>query len=137
MKRLLIGAMLLAGCAAQPPPAAPPDPPAPPPKPVIIIPDDPMAGLSPAVRAAIQSHQTPTIRDGIATIYPYAPNREWTVYCAPLHVTDVKLGPDEVIGEDAVLLGDATRWKAQVLPPDTVRVQPLGTSLDPNMATDL
>jgi len=104
---------------------------------VIIIPDDPMAGLSPAVRAAIQSHQTPVIKDGIAVIYPYAPNQQWTVYCAPLHPTDIKVGPDEALNEDSAMIGDKTRWEAQVLPPNTIRVQPLGTSADPAMSTDL
>lgn len=137
MKRLLIVTALLAGCAAQPPAAPPPDPPPPPPKPTIVIPDDPMAGLPQEVRAAIESHQTPTLHDGIATIYPYAPNQQWSIYCQPLHVTEIRLGSDEEVNADGVIIGDKDRWKVQVLPPNVIRVQPLATSADPAMSTDI
>src|SRR5262252_6810874 len=35
-------------------------------------------GLPPDVRAAIQSNQTPTLQNGITTIFPYSPNIQWT-----------------------------------------------------------
>jgi len=96
MKRYVPLALVFAvGCAAQPPSPPPIVEVAPPPKKEIIIPPDPMANLPPDVQAAIQNHQTPTLHDGIATIYPYSPNQSWTVYCAPLSATEIRLNPDE------------------------------------------
>ncbi len=134
---LLATAIVLAGCASQPPPApvvivkhdlAPP--------PRIVIPADPMADLSPDVQTAIESHQTPTLHDGIATIYPYSPNTQWTVYCAPLSATEIRLNPDETTDKDSVVLGDSLRWALKVSR-QAVMVEPLGTTADPHMQSNL
>ena len=72
--RLIIAtaiALYLNGCSAQPPP--PVIKVTSPPKPRVYVPPDPYAGLPPDVRAAIQSNQTPTLQNGITTIFPYSP----------------------------------------------------------------
>ena len=136
-RQLLAAALVLAGCASQAPPApvvvikhdlAPP--------PKVLIPPDPMVNLSPEVQAAIQGHQTPTLHDGIATIYPYSPNRSWAIYCAPLSATEIRLNPDEVTDKDSVVLGDSLRWAIKVSR-QAVMVEPLGTTADPQMQTNL
>jgi type IV secretion system protein TrbG len=134
---LLATVIILAGCASQPPP-----PPQivkviePAPKPVIVIPPDPLANLSPDIQAAIKSHQTPTLKDGITTIYPYSPNTQWTVYCTPLSATEIRLNPDEHTDKDSVVLGDSLRWAIKVSR-QAVMVEPLGTTADPHMVSNL
>ena len=135
-RQLLAATLVLWGCATQPRPPVPIVEVAPPPKKEIIIPPDPMANLSPDVQAAIQNHQTPTLHDGIATIYPYSPNQSWTVYCAPLSATEIRLNPDETTDKDGVVLGDSLRWQIRVSR-QAVMVEPLGTSADPRMQTNL
>ena len=132
---LLAAAIVLAGCAATPPPTAPVIVQAPPKK-EIAVPPDPMVDLPPDVQAAIRDHQTPTLHDGIATIYPYSPNHSWTVYCAPLRATEIRLNPDETTDKDSVVLGDSLRWAIKVSR-QAVMVEPLGTTADPNMVTNL
>ncbi len=136
-RQLLAAAIVLAGCASQPPPApviivkhdlAPP--------PRIVVPPDPTANLSPDVQAAIKEHQTPTLQDGIATIIPYSPNQSWTVYCAPLSATEIRLNPDETTDKDSVILGDSLRWAIKVSR-QAVMVEPLGSMADPHMVTNL
>jgi type IV secretory pathway VirB9-like protein len=136
-RQLLAATLILAGCASQPPPTpmvivkhdlAPP--------PAVVVPRDPMANLSPDVQAAIRNHQTPTLHDGIATIYPYSPNKSWTVYCAPLTATEIRLNPDESTDKDGVVLGDSVRWSIKVSR-QAVMVEPLGTTDDPNMVSNL
>jgi type IV secretory pathway VirB9-like protein len=128
-------AVLLASCASQPP-APPPivKVVAPPPK--VIIPPDPMADLSPDVRQAIETHQTPTLHDGITVLFPYDPNQQWTVYCQPLRATEIRLSPDESTDKDSVVLGDSVRWAIKI-GRQAVMVEPLGTASDPNMTTNL
>jgi len=137
MRRYLFAAIVLAGCASQPQPApvvvikhdlAPPS--------RIVVPQDPMADLSPDIQAAIRDHQTPTLHDGIATIYAYSPNKSWNVYCAPLSATEIRLNPDETTNKDSVVLGDSLRWSIKVSR-QAVMVEPLGTSADPHMQTNL
>jgi type IV secretory pathway VirB9-like protein len=136
MKHYIPLALIFAvGCASQPPPM-PIVQVAPPPKKEIVIPPDPMAGLAPDVQAAIENHQTPTLHDGIATIYPYSPNQSWTVYCAPLSATEIRLNPDEVADKDSVVLGDSLRWTIKVSR-QAIMVEPLGTTADPHMQTNL
>jgi type IV secretion system protein TrbG len=134
---LLAAAIVLAACASQPPPPVqiitkvePPK------KPVIVVPPDPMDGLSPDVRAAIQNHQAPTLPDGIATLFPYTPNQQWTIYCSPLSATEIRLNPDESTDKDSVVLGDSVRWAIKI-GTQAVMVEPLGTSADPHMTTNL
>jgi type IV secretory pathway VirB9-like protein len=135
-RHFLAAAVLLAGCASQPPAPvvivkhdlAPP--------PQIVIPPDPMAALPPDVQAAIKNHQTPTLHDGIATIFAYSPNQSWTVYCAPLSATEIRLNPDETTDKDSVVLGDSLRWTIKVSR-QAVMVEPLGTTADPHMQTNL
>jgi type IV secretory pathway VirB9-like protein len=133
---LLATVIILAGCAAQPPPPQIVKVIEPAPKPAIIIPPDPMAYLSPDIQAAIKGHQTPTLQDGIATIYPYSPNTQWTIYCAPLSATEIRLNPDEHTDKDSVVLGDSLRWAIKVSR-QAVMVEPLGTTADPHMLTNL
>jgi type IV secretion system protein TrbG len=134
-RQLLAAAIVLSGCATQPPPV-PIVQVAPPPKQQIVIPPNPMADLTPAVQAAIRDHQTPTLHDGIATIYAYSPNQSWNLYCAPLRATEIRLNPDETTDKDSVILGDSLRWAIKVSR-QAVMVEALGTSADPNMVTNL
>jgi type IV secretory pathway VirB9-like protein len=132
----LLPAVLLAGCASQPPPPPPIITVAPPPRKQIVIPPDPLASLMPDVQTAIKSNQTPTLREGIATIYPYSPNQSWMVYCTPLSATEIRLNPDETTDKDSVVLGDSLRWAIKVSR-QAVMVEPLGTTADPHMVTNL
>jgi type IV secretory pathway VirB9-like protein len=128
-------ALYLNGCSAQPPP-----PPVikvtPPPKPQVYVPPDPYAGLPPDERAAIQSNQTPTLQNGITTIFPYSPNMQWTVDCAPLRATELRLSPTEYTDKDSAVLGDSVRWAVRI-GLHSVMVEPLGTPADPHMTTNL
>jgi type IV secretory pathway VirB9-like protein len=130
---LLALALALVGCASQPPPA-PPIVYTPPPK--IVIPPDPYADLSPDVVTAIKNKQTPTLHDGIAVLFPYSANQQWTLYCQPLRATEIRLNPDEWTDKDSVVLGDAVRWAIKV-GEQAVMVEPLGTAADPNMTSNL
>jgi type IV secretory pathway VirB9-like protein len=127
--------LYLNGCATKAPP-----PPvikvAPPLNKEVYIPPDPYAGLPSDVRAAIESNQTPTLRDGITTIFPYSPDAVWTIACAPLRATELRLGPGEYTDKDSVVLGDSVRWAVRV-GLHSVIVEPLGTSDDPKMTTNL
>ena len=134
-RQVLVAAIMLASCASQPPPM-PIVQVAPPPKKEIIIPPDPMANLPPDVQAAIQNHQTPTLHDGIATIYAYSPNQQWKIFCAPLQPTEIRLNPDETTDKDSVVIGDSLRWTIKVSR-QAVMVEPLGTTADPNMMTTM
>lgn len=126
---------LLASCATPPPPEIiVKHDLAPPPKPV--IPDDPLAGLSPQVRAAIASGSTQTLHNGIQTIWPYDPNTEYTLYLAPLRATEIRLGPGEYTDKDWVVMGDVTRWTYRVTEA-SVMVEPLGTPQDVAMQTNM
>jgi hypothetical protein len=131
----LAAVMVLAGCAAAPPPqivkVIEPAP-----KPAIVIPPDPLADLTPEVRQAIEAHQTPTLKSGITTLYAYDPNVEWTIYCQPLRATEIRLNPDEYTDKDSVVLGDSVRWAIKI-GPQAVMVEPLGTTADPNMVSNL
>jgi type IV secretory pathway VirB9-like protein len=133
---ILAAAIVLAGCASQPPPPQIVKVIEPAPKPAIVIPPDPMADLSPDIQAAIKGHQTPTLQDGIATIYPYSPNTEWTIYCTALSATEIRLNPDEHTDKDSVVLGDSLRWAIKVSK-QAVMVEPLGTTADPHMVSNL
>jgi len=137
MRCYLFAAIVLAGFASQPQPVpvvvikhdlAPPS--------RIVVPPDPMTDLSPDIQAAIRDHQTPTLHDGIATLYAYSPNQSWTVYCAPLSATEIRLNPDETTDKDGVVLGDSLRWQIRVSR-QAIMVEPLGTSADPRMQTNL
>jgi len=127
--------LYLNGCATKAPP-----PPvikiAPPPTKEIYIPPDPYAGLPPDVRAAIESNQKPTLRNGITTIFPYSPDTAWIIDCAPLRATELRLGPGEYTDKDSVVLGDSVRWAVRA-GLHSVIVEPLGTSAEPKMTTNL
>jgi type IV secretory pathway VirB9-like protein len=88
------------------------------------------------VVTAIKNNQTPTLQDGIAVLFPYSANQQWTLYCQPLRATEIRLNPDEWTDKDSVVLGDATRWAIKV-GDQAVMVEPLGTSADPNMTSNL
>jgi len=138
MRRYLLAtALAVTGCASQPPPApmvivkhdlAPPA--------RVAVPPDPYEGLSANVQAAIRNHQTPTLHDGIATIYAYSPNAQWKIFCAPLQPTEIRLNPDETTDKDSVVIGDSLRWTIKVSR-QAVMVEPLGTTADPNMMTTI
>ena len=135
MRYCVLAAVLLAGCAAQPPPPAPrPMVKAEPPK--IVIPPDPLDGLAPNVRAAIEGNTTPVLHHGITTFYAYSPDVQYTVYCQPLRATELRLSPDEYVDKDSVILGDSVRWGVRV-GVHTVMVEPLATPADPNMTSNL
>jgi type IV secretory pathway VirB9-like protein len=88
------------------------------------------------VVAAIKNNQTPTLHDGIAVLYPYSANQQWTLYCQPLRATEIRLNPDEWTDKDSVVLGDSVRWTIKV-GEQAVMVEPLGTTADPNMTSNL
>lgn len=130
-----LGATLgLNGCAAKAPP--PPVITIAPQKKEISVPPDPYAGLPPDVSAAIRDDQTPTLENGITTLFPYSPDLEWTVYCRPLRATEIRLKADEFTDKDDVILGDSVRWGIRV-GATAVMVEPLATAADPNMTTNL
>ena len=141
-------AFMFSGCAQQPPPApvivqAPPKPVPPP------IPADPYASLPPDVAAAIRNNETPTFHHGITWVQPYSPDLQYPLLCQPLHVTQIRLAPDETTDKNNVKVGDKNRW-GTIIGKHTVLVFPLGTNLsitvpgaqqtvpaDPNMMTNL
>jgi type IV secretory pathway VirB9-like protein len=133
---LLAAAIILTGCASQPPPPVQIVKVVEPPKKQIVVSPDPLAGLTPDVRQAIDSHRTPTLHDGIAILFPYSPNQEWTIYCTPLRATEIRLNPDEYTDRDNVVLGDSVRWAIKI-GAQAVMVEPLGTPADPHMTTNL
>lgn len=135
-RHLLAATIMLASCASQPPPPQIIKVVEPALKPAIVVPPDPMADLSPDIQAAIKGHQTPTLKDGIAIIYPYSPNTQWQIYCAPLSATEIRLNTDEHTDKDSVVLGDSLRWAIKVSR-QAVMVEPLGTTADPHMVTNL
>ena len=108
---LTAGVFILAGCATQPRVSPPPLVPValinPPPKPV-PIPSDPLDQLSPAVRVAYLRGDRGPIRDGFTWQFAYNPHATETIYCSPLHVSEIVLGSDEHIVSSAV--GDSDRW---------------------------
>jgi type IV secretion system protein VirB9 len=108
---ILVALVLLTGCATQPAPTPSLVPAAlinAPPKPV-HIPPDPLDTLSPAVRRAYLMGATTHIRDGFTIIFPYSDHAEPTIYCSPLHVTEIILGQGERITNSAI--GDSDRWE--------------------------
>jgi type IV secretory pathway VirB9-like protein len=139
--------LALAGCAAQPPPpvvvqAAPT--PAPPP-----IPPDPYAALSSDVAYAIKHNETTTLRHGITLVQPYSADLQYPLNCQPLHVTQIRLRPDETTDKDDVKVGDKDRWGV-IVGDHTVLIFPLGSDVpitvpdaqqtiprDPDMITNL
>src|SRR6516162_10159430 len=108
---ILAALVLLTGCATKQA-ATPPLVPAalinPPPKPV-HIPPDPLDALSPTVRRAYLTGATTRIRNGFTVIFPYSDHAEPTIYCSPLHVTEIILGQGERVTNSAI--GDSDRWQ--------------------------
>jgi type IV secretory pathway VirB9-like protein len=139
-------ALWLGACASQPPPPIVVAAPTPAPTP---IPKDPYADLSPDVADAIKHNQTPTFQHGITLVYPYSPDLQYPVNCQPLHVTEIRLRPDEWTSKENVKVGDKDRW-GTIVGDHTVLLFPTGTSTsitvagaqiripgDPNMVTNL
>jgi type IV secretory pathway VirB9-like protein len=151
VNRLILCAAIVllsvSGCATQAPPPAPVVvQPAPPPP---LIPPDPYAGLSSDVAYAIKHNETPTLRHGITTVWPYNPDWAYPLNCQPLHVTQIRLRPDETTTKDDVKIGDRDRW-GTIVGNHTVLVFPLGSDVpisvpgaqqtiprDPGMITNL
>jgi type IV secretory pathway VirB9-like protein len=102
----------------------------------LYIPPDPYRGLSPDVRTAIESNETSTLRNGITTVFAYSPDLQWTIYCRPLRVTEIRLNQDEFTDKDDVVVGDSVRWGIRI-GAQAVMVEPLGTAADPSMTTNL
>jgi type IV secretion system protein VirB9 len=125
--------LCVAGCATQQPP---PPPVIQAPKPQVYVPPDPYAGLPSDVIDAIKHNETPTLQNGITTTWPYSPDEQWEVDCAPLRATELHLSPTEVTDKDSVVLGDSVRWAVRI-GMHSVMVEPLGTPADPQMATNL
>jgi Conjugal transfer protein len=138
--------IVMFGCATKPPPVIIQQPP--PPKKQIVIPDDPMVGLRPDVQTAIKSGNYQTLVDNLTVLYPYSPDVQWTVDCAPMHAIEIRLAPDEVTDENSVILGDPRRWSVKVSR-QAVLVEPAGdfgyvdptskqkVPADPNMISTL
>jgi type IV secretion system protein TrbG len=136
----LLAAALVAGCAVQPStPAPPPQIPASlttAPTKHIEVPPDPLNGLAPDVRQAIEGNQRPTLHHGITTVFAYSPDSQWTVYCQPLRVTEIQIGPDEHAMKNGVDIGDSARWGVEI-GDQTVMVKPLADASNKNMTTNL
>lgn len=147
---LLISSSLasFAGCASQPPPPvivqAAPKPPPPP-----AIPSDPYANLPTDVAEAIKHNQTPTLQHGITRVEAYSPDRQYPLLCQRLHVTEIRLRPDETTDKNNVKVGDKERW-GTIIGDHTVLIFPeasptsitvAGAQLtipgEPNMVTNL
>jgi P-type conjugative transfer protein TrbG len=78
------------------------------PKPV-AIPADPLDTLAPALRQAYLRGTHEPVRDGFTWEFPYNPHATETIYCSPLHVSEIVLGADEHITNSSI--GDADRWQ--------------------------
>jgi Conjugal transfer protein len=118
---------MFGGCATQPPPPPPVVAVAPPP-PKPQIPDDPYVGLPSDVADAIRSNQTPTFRHGITLVWPYSADLQYPLNCQPLHVTQIRLAPDETTDKNNVKVGDKNRW-GTIIGKHTVLIFPLGTNV--------
>jgi len=108
---LLSAIVLLGGCAMRqpaPPLLAAADLASPQPKPV-NIPADPLDTLSPAVRQAYLHDARGPICDGFTWEFAYSPHATETIYCSPLHVSEIVLGADEHITNSSI--GDSDRWQ--------------------------
>ena len=151
MMGIVLGGVLIAfsGCATQPPPPVPVAVAIPPPPPKPPIPDDPYLGLPADVADAIRNNQTPTFHHGITWVWPYSPDLQYPLYCQPLHVTQIRLQPDETTDKNNVKIGDKNRW-GTIIGKHTVLVFPLGINVsitvpgaqqtipaDPQMITNL
>jgi len=108
---MLAAIILLGGCAMRQP-AAPPltaadlvnaQPKA------VHIPADPLDTLAPAVRQAYLRDARGPIRDGFTWEFAYSPHATETIYCSPLHVSEIVLGADEHITNSSI--GDSDRWQ--------------------------
>ena len=113
------------------------------------IPADPYATLPTDVAEAIKHNQTPTLHHGITLVQPYSPDMQYPLNCEPLHVTQIRLAPDESTNKDNVKVGDKDRW-ATIVGDHSVLLFPLGTNTaitvpgsqvtipaDPHMVTNL
>ncbi len=117
---------MIGGCAALQPqqPSSPPLEPAnftAVTQPHVSVPPDPLDALPPSLRTAYLSGSDKPVRDGFAVFYTYRQYQEPVVNCAPGHITEIVLGPNEnVIG---ATVGDTVRWT--LLPEHNhVRVKP-------------
>jgi len=141
-------ALCLNACATQPPPAPVVVQAAPTPAPT-PLPPDPYASLSPDVADAIKNHQTPTLHHGITLVYPYSPDLQYPLNCQSLHVTQIRLRPDEFTDKDDVKVGDQDRW-GTIIGDHTVLIFPKGSNVtisvpgaqqvippDPHMVTNV
>jgi type IV secretion system protein TrbG len=107
----LAAIVMLGGCAMRqpaPPPLTAADLANPQPKPV-NIPADPLDTLAPALRQAYLRGAHGPIRDGFTWEFAYNPHATATVYCSPLHVSEIVLGADEHIANSSI--GDSDRWQ--------------------------
>lgn len=142
-------AFSLLGCAPQQPPPPVVVQAAPTPVPTLYIPPDPYADLSGDEVWAIQHNDLRTLYHGITTVYAYSPDTEYPLHCQRLHVTEIRLRPDEVTNKDNVKIGDKDRWGV-IVGDHTVLVFPTGSSTsislpgaqmtipaDPDMVTNL
>jgi len=109
---ILAAIVILGGCAtrqpALPPTLAAADLANPQPKPV-NIPADPLDALAPAVREDYLQGAHGPIRDGFTWEFAYNPHATETIYCSPLHVSEIVLGADEHITNSSI--GDSDRWQ--------------------------
>jgi len=140
--------MFIFGCATTPPPPVVVQaPPAPAPTP--SIPSDPYASLPPDVVEAIKHNETPTFKHGITWVWPYSPDLQYPLHCQPLHVTQIRLQPDEWTDKNNVKVGDKDRW-GTIIGDHSVLIFPLGSTVaitvpgaqitipaDPTMETNL
>ena len=113
---VLVGLLMVGGCAAQeqpPPPlklgVATPKPEAPPPSSAEVL-----AAQPSQVRDAINQHEQsgmwPVYRTPGYVLYPYDEGPQPVLDCAPLRTTDIQLETGETITD--VAMGDTERWMA-------------------------
>jgi type IV secretory pathway VirB9-like protein len=98
------------------------------PTPAPQIPPDPYANLASDVAEAIKHGDTPTFTHGVTTVFPYSPDQAYQINCSPLHVTQIRLAPDETTNKDDVKIGDGDRW-GTIIGDHTVLVFPKGTNV--------
>src|SRR6516225_5191752 len=104
---VLVGLLMVGGCAAQE------QPPSPPLKLAVAAPKSEAAQPS-QVRDAINRHQQsgswPVYRTPGYVLYPYDEGPQPVLDCAPLRTTDIQLEAGETIPD--VAMGDTERWMA-------------------------
>jgi hypothetical protein len=98
----------MTGCATPQPAPVIVQAPAPIAKPTPI--SDPYTDLPTDEADAIRHGRDQVFHHGVTTVMPYSPDRAYKLNCQPLHVTQVRLAPNETTDKNNVRIGDKNRW---------------------------